>query len=964
MDSSSSFTHSHSFSSSRLFSPLSLCRFERLAAKICRFRHHVINLQAHLSCSRDLKSFYSSDRSRIAWELSAREECISQQMQHAHAITLTRLALESAKRKTREAERALVLAVDHLVGPDNDCNKREALSAHLRSFSAQLDEHLRESRKRKWLRDDVQPGPLWWGSHPQRRPRGTRAGSHVRRKRQRGIFQRPLLKVTSSPLPIENTVVNLSSRELTDSEISLLRKGLTFCPTGPRINRLQLTADLHEFYRRLRLKAYFANQPYNSSDGDSALKGTVLARKSSWQPPKCERSPEVEIFVKVFHESVSKALRTSPYHRPPPNLLPEEQQALSALRKYNDILLRPADKGSTVVIQDTQSYDAEVLRQLSDRTFYKLLKYNPTHAHNIEVKEAVRSLLAKGVINKRTATDLVESKPRTPHFYTLPKIHKRLDNPPGRPIVSSNGAPTERISAFVDLLLQPLVTRLPSYIKDTKDLLRKLQSLPPLPQGALLFTMDVVGLYTNIPHEDGLKACETMLNQRNSLQPPTADIIRLARLVLEKNNFEYDDQHYLQIKGTAMGTRMAPSYANLFMGCLEASLLGSAPDGRVPLFFGRFIDDIFGVWLFGEAAFIKFMEHANRHHDSIAFTYNIGRSVHFLDITATVSGDRIATDLFAKPTDTHQYLLPSSNHPPHVHQHLPYGLAVRICTIVSDETARLKRLGELKNFLLQREYPVTLVEDQLAKAQTLPRDELLVRRPNPSHAKRTPLVCTWHPCLPPLTTLLKQAFPILGSSETLRDMVDLPVVAYRRPKNLRDLLICTKGKSNQSPTVTTGSSASKDQPDEAYGTFQCRAPRCKTCSMIAPTPHPNDVTWSPTSLHPRRKDQRYTCVSTSVIYCVSCSAATCNSVYVGETGCPLRTRMTQHRAAIKNAEDTPVGVHFNQQGHEPRVRVLDSAPTNVIQRRILEAKWIRHFKQHSMVTLLNRDDGADILALD
>ena len=85
---------------------------------------------------------------------------------------------------------------------------------------------------------------------------------------------------------------------------------------------------------------------------------------------------------------------------------------------------------------------------------------------------------------------------------------------------------------------------------------------------------------------------------------------------------------------------------------------------------------------------------------------------------------------------------------------------------------------------------------------------------------------------------------------------------------------------------------------------------------------------------------------------------------MGETGCPLRTRMMQHRAAIKNAEDTPVGVHFNQQGHEPRVRVLDSAPTNVIQRRILEAKWIRHFKQQPMVTLLNRDDGADILALD
>ena len=75
--------------------------------------------------------------------------------------------------------------------------------------------------------------------------------------------------------------------------------------------------------------------------------------------------------------------------------------------------------------------------------------------------------------------------------------------------------------------------------------------------------MDVVGLYNNIPHEDGLKARESMLQQRKDHQPPTSNIISLAKLVLELNAFQYHDKHYLQIHGTAMGTRMAPSYANL-----------------------------------------------------------------------------------------------------------------------------------------------------------------------------------------------------------------------------------------------------------------------------------------------------------------------------------------------------------------------------------------------------------------
>jgi hypothetical protein len=45
---------------------------------------------------------------------------------------------------------------------------------------------------------------------------------------------------------------------------------------------------------------------------------------------------------------------------------------------------------------------------------------------------------------------------------------------------------------------------------------------------------------------------------------------------LINNNFTFDANHYLQINGTAMGTKMAPSYANIFMGDLEERLLLSS----------------------------------------------------------------------------------------------------------------------------------------------------------------------------------------------------------------------------------------------------------------------------------------------------------------------------------------------------------------------------------------------------
>ena len=180
------------------------------------------------------------------------------------------------------------------------------------------------------------------------------------------------------------------------------------------------------------------------------------------------------------------------------------------MRCNSSVLVRvdvaPDVRVDVALVDDKTAYHQEIMRQLADGKFYKPLTKDPTTDHHEQVRQAVASLLEKGTINPKTAKDLVEAKVETPAFYILPKIHKRIDNPPGRPIVSSNRAPTERISAFVDITLKPLVSLLPSYIKDTKDFLQKLQRIGPLPSQALLFTMDVVGLYNNIPHKDGLDA--------------------------------------------------------------------------------------------------------------------------------------------------------------------------------------------------------------------------------------------------------------------------------------------------------------------------------------------------------------------------------------------------------------------------------------------------------------------------
>ena len=217
--------------------------------------------------------------------------------------------------------------------------------------------------------------------------------------------------------------------------------------------------------------------------------------------------------------------------------------------------------------------------------------------------------------------------------------------------MSSCGAPTERISEYVDHHLRPLVVQIPSYLRDTTDFLRKLSTLETLPPGSILVTFDVSSLYTNIPHNKGVAACREALETCPSLAPPTNYLVDLIQQILTLNNFSFNGEHYLQTQGTAMGTRMAPSYANLFMTKLEETLLTQTTIS--PRIWWRYIDDVFAIWDKGQDELENFLQQINTFHNTIKFTAEWSTDrVSFLDTTVILDADTIHTDLYTKPTDT------------------------------------------------------------------------------------------------------------------------------------------------------------------------------------------------------------------------------------------------------------------------------------------------------------------------
>ena len=253
---------------------------------------------------------------------------------------------------------------------------------------------------------------------------------------------------------------------------------------------------------------------------------------------------------------------------------------------------------------------------------------------------------------KRDLDYFIMKDPKFPRFNLLPKIRKRLHNVLGRPVISNSGYYTENISSFLDHHLQPLAQAVKYYIKDTNEFLKKLRSLPKLPDCIILCAMDVVELYPNIPHEEGLSALRKRLDTRKEKYVSTDTIIDLAEVVLKNNIFTFGKKTLKQKRGTAIGTKFAIPYSILFMAELEEKIIKESE--YEAYLWWRYVDDIFFLWGHGENKLKSFIDKINKVHPTIKFTAEwLETSISFLDVTMSLVVGVIERDLYVKPTDSH-----------------------------------------------------------------------------------------------------------------------------------------------------------------------------------------------------------------------------------------------------------------------------------------------------------------------
>ena len=192
-----------------------------------------------------------------------------------------------------------------------------------------------------------------------------------------------------------------------------------------------------------------------------------------------------------------------------------------------------------------------------------------------------------------------------------------------------------------------------SYFRDIQHFISRLKHLGKIPEGALLVTLDVRSLYTNIPNHEGILAMAEHLRNDPDKQQIGPHLLNLLKLVLHLMSCNFNGDHYLPVVGTAMGTAAAPNYADLFMNRFKTKALSNWP--LKPLIWLRFIDDSFMIWTQREDNLTEFISYLNEIHPTIKFTHESSPTqIDFLDTTVKINdGREIYTTLYEKPTDTH-----------------------------------------------------------------------------------------------------------------------------------------------------------------------------------------------------------------------------------------------------------------------------------------------------------------------
>ena len=755
---------------------------------------------------------------------------------------------------------------------------------------------------------------------------------------------------------INPTIYNLSTLNLSESAESLLSKGLKFTPTPQNTDDIQLRADILAFSNKVKKRVAYGGKLNNNYQQSEFV---LASRKSNKAPPKLTEPKFVSLCQQIENVGIED-------NKVKPNMEKAEYEALKNLVDNDEILIKSADKGSGVVIMDKEYYNEGIQKLLSDTKTYQPVDNMDLTILVDKVDKFVKSW--SSVLTKEEKAALTKQQSSIASFYGLPKIHKskiladaaltsnslivNAKEPPDvkfRPIVSCRLCPTSKLCEALNNILQPLVKKVKFRLKDTWDFLR---SCPDqVEEDTFLVSADISSLYTNITTEKGAESIGFYWDQYAKEVGLPARITKefvldLYTFCQENLYFEFCGQIYRQVSGTGMGKIFAPALADLKIGKdeidLENFVIASFPNETAIAFlesYFRYLDDVIFRWRTSYPGLDIIKQKMNLIDPNIKYIFQDSleddfkdKGLPYLDVLLKIEGSRLTTDIYAKETDTFNYLPFSSSHPRHCTRNIPFSLARRIKGIVSEESRLEIRMTEMKDRLIRKGYPKGLINGAIKKAMSINRHDILFPVPktppppstNTLQDQNQPIhyVSTFNVRIKDTAPLIRT---IIGCHNVLNpeDMPLKAMASYRKSPSLKDSLMFKGDKSKN------------------------RVKKClKNCLLC------REYLVEGNSLKLKNgfvlsTNGSFTCSSRNVVYIAICDG--CGEFYIGETGDKLSNRFAVHRQQGKIEADNG-GLHADQHFRVCGNNKYSVFPfyrprfEDVTLRREHEEKWIRKLK--------------------
>ena len=351
--------------------------------------------------------------------------------------------------------------------------------------------------------------------------------------------------------------------------------------------------------------------------------------------------------------------------------------ALDLLAKDKTIYITNSDKSGGAVIMNKRDYVDKITTMLEDDTTYEQTDKSTVEKETAKFNRSLKKTLKN---YGKTWTQLIDYHPLIPQLHGLPKLHKQ--NIPIRPIISGIGSAPHKIARALAKILTPLLgTISPSHLKNSGDLINKLQNIDT--RNKKLASLDVTSLYTNIPVHKCLDRLQKYLKKSKiKLSLPTSKIIRLCELITDQCFFEFDKKIYKQTFGLPMGSPLSAPLACIYLEFLEIDQLYKIlpPDTH----YYRYIDD----------ALILHPDHIdldnlvtkmNEVEETITFTYEVesNNTLSYLDINLHRTENSLERSVHRKKTNNNDLINFYSSHSTEIKSSIMIGFflrALRICT--------------------------------------------------------------------------------------------------------------------------------------------------------------------------------------------------------------------------------------------------------------------------------------------